>query len=114
MAERYRVILFDNRGAGRSDQPPGPLTMEQMAKDAAGLLDALGIDHAHVFGGSMGGMIALQMALDYPERVDKLVLPENPPILPSERDAHMPSCAPQRESSQGNRARIGDSINEEP
>jgi len=74
LAERYMVILFDNRGAGRSDQPPGPLTIEQMAKDAAGLLDALGIDHAHVFGGSMGGMIALQMALDYPKQVDKLVL----------------------------------------
>lgn len=74
LAERYQVILFDNRGAGRSDQPPGPCSIKQMAEDAAGLLDAIRIDRAHVFGGSMGGMIALQLALDYPERVDRLVL----------------------------------------
>lgn len=74
LADRYKVILFDNRGAGRSDQPPGPCTIEQMAEDTAGLMDALGIDHAHVFGGSMGGMIALQLALDHPKRVDKLLL----------------------------------------
>lgn len=74
LANRYRLILFDNRGAGRSDQPSGPCTIKQMAKDTAGLMDAIEVDHAHVFGGSMGGMIALQMALDFPERVDKLVL----------------------------------------
>lgn len=75
LANRYRLILFDNRGAGRSDQPSGPCTIKQMARDTAGLMDAIvGVDHAHVFGGSMGGMIALQMALDFPERVDKLVL----------------------------------------
>lgn len=74
LADRYKVILFDNRGSGRSDQPAGPFAIEQMAEDTAGLMDALGIDHTHVFGGSMGGMIALQMALDHPERVDKLVL----------------------------------------
>jgi 3-oxoadipate enol-lactonase len=74
LADRYKVIMFDNRGAGRSDRPPGPCTIEQMAGDTVGLMDALGIDHAHLFGGSMGGMIALQMALDHPKRVDKLVL----------------------------------------
>jgi 3-oxoadipate enol-lactonase len=74
LAERYKVILFDNRGAGRSDQPPGPITIEQMARDTVGLMDALAIDQAHIFGGSMGGMIALQMALDHRQRVDKLVL----------------------------------------
>jgi 3-oxoadipate enol-lactonase len=74
LAERYQVILFDNRGAGRSDQPAGTLTINQMAGDAVGLMDSLGIDKAHVFGGSMGGMIALQVALDYPDRVNKLVL----------------------------------------
>ena len=74
LADRYEVILFDNRGSGRSDQLSGQCTIEQMADDAAGLMDALGIDRAHVFGGSMGGMIALQMALDHAKRVDKLVV----------------------------------------
>ena len=74
LADRYKLILFDNRGAGQSDQPPGPCTIEQMAGDTIGLMDAIGIDHAHVFGGSMGGMIALQMAIDHPGKVDKLVL----------------------------------------
>jgi pimeloyl-ACP methyl ester carboxylesterase len=73
LADRYKIILFDNRGSGRSDQS-GPCTIEQMAKDTIGLMDALAIDRAHVFGGSMGGMIALQMALDHPEHVNKLVL----------------------------------------
>lgn len=73
LADHYKVILFDNRGAGRSDQA-GPCTIEQMAKDTVGLMDALAIDRAHVFGASMGGMIALQMALDYPEHINKLVL----------------------------------------
>lgn len=74
LAERYKVILFDNRGAGRSDQPPGPCSIEQMACDSVGLMDALGIDRAHIFGGSMGGMIALQLALDHRERINKLIL----------------------------------------
>jgi pimeloyl-ACP methyl ester carboxylesterase len=74
LAERFQVILFDNRGAGRSDPPLEPITIKQMARDAAGLMGALGIDRAHVFGGSMGGMIALQMALDHGEQIDKLVL----------------------------------------
>lgn len=51
-----------------------PCTIEQMARDTVGLMDALAIDRAHVLGGSMGGMIALQMTLDHPERVNKLVL----------------------------------------
>lgn len=74
LADHYQVILFDNRGSGRSDQPSGPCSIDQMARDTVGLMDALGIDHAHVMGGSMGGMIALQIALDHPERVNKLVL----------------------------------------
>ena len=74
LADRYKVIPFDNRGSGRSDQPAGPFTIEQMTSDTVGLMDFFGIDRAHIFGGSMGGMIALQMALDWPKRVDKLVL----------------------------------------
>ncbi len=74
LARRFQVILFDNRGAGRSDQSVGPITIKQMADDASGMMQALGIDSAHVFGGSMGGMIALQLALDHPEKVNRLLL----------------------------------------
>ena len=72
--DRYKVIMLDNRGARRSDRRPGHCTIAQMAGDTVGLMDTLGIDHAHLFGGSMAGMIALQMALDHPKRIDKLVL----------------------------------------
>jgi pimeloyl-ACP methyl ester carboxylesterase len=74
LAERFRVIAFDNRGAGRSSAPPGPYTTCQMADDAAALLDHLSIDGAHVIGLSLGGMIAQELALAHPERVDRLVL----------------------------------------
>jgi len=70
----YRMILFDNRGAGRSDAPDIPYTMGMMADDIAGLLDAIGINSAHIYGMSMGGMIAQHFALRYPKRVTSLTL----------------------------------------
>jgi len=73
-AARYRVIAFDNRGAGRSATPSPPWTVAAMAQDAVGLLDALGIACAHVVGVSMGGMIAQELAIHHPERVARLVL----------------------------------------
>ena len=74
LAERFRVITFDNRGVGRSDSPTKAYTVREMAADTIGLLDALDIDRAHVFGISMGGMIAQELVLAHPERVDTLML----------------------------------------
>src|SRR3712207_194537 len=74
LAQHFRVIAFDNRGAGRSSAPPGPYTTRQMADDAAALLAHLGIERAHVLGLSLGGMIAQELALAHAERVDRLVL----------------------------------------
>jgi len=73
-SQEYQVIAFDNRGAGRSDKPDSPYTMEMMAEDTAGLLNAIGIDAAHIFGVSMGGMIAQEFALRYPHRVISFIL----------------------------------------
>src|SRR5829696_7657480 len=74
LSERFRVLSFDNRGAGRSDKPPGPYTVAQLADDAVAVLDAAGVGRAHVYGVSLGGMIAQEIALRHPARVDRLVL----------------------------------------
>jgi 3-oxoadipate enol-lactonase len=74
MATRFRCISFDNRGAGRSDKPTEPFTLEQMADDAIAVLDAAGIETAHVVGASMGGVISQIVAVKYPHRVRSLTL----------------------------------------
>jgi 3-oxoadipate enol-lactonase len=74
LAERYRVLWFDNRGIGDSDKPEGPYTARLMADDALQVLDEADIERAHVLGASLGGMIAQELAAAAPERVDKLVL----------------------------------------
>ena len=74
MATRFRIISFDNRGAGRSDKPTVPFTLEQMAEDAIAVLDAAGIETAHVVGASMGGVISQIVAVKHPQRVRSLTL----------------------------------------
>jgi 3-oxoadipate enol-lactonase len=74
LSEHYRTIVFDNRGVGRSDSPAGPYAIPLMASDAAAVLDAAEAGNAHVFGVSMGGMIAQEFTLQYPTRVRSLIL----------------------------------------
>ena len=74
MTDEFRVIRFDNRGIGQSDAPKGPYSIADMADDAVAVLDAAGVQRAHVYGASMGGGIAQEVALRHPERVASLVL----------------------------------------
>jgi pimeloyl-ACP methyl ester carboxylesterase len=74
LADRYRVIAFDNRGAGRTPLPDTPITPASMADDAAAILGELDVPHAHVMGFSMGSAIAQELALRHPDLVDSLVL----------------------------------------
>lgn len=73
-AAGLRVLSFDNRGVGRSDGPAGPYTTAVMADDAVAVLDAAAVRRAHIYGISLGGMIAQEIALRHPGRVDRLVL----------------------------------------
>lgn len=74
LTKQFQVIIFDNRGVGRSDAPSSAYSIEMMANDALGLLDKLGLKQAHVLGHSMGSAIAQTLAYQHPERVKKLIL----------------------------------------
>jgi pimeloyl-ACP methyl ester carboxylesterase len=75
LSQKYRVLMFDNRGAGRTVTPAeGEFTCEMFADDTAALMDAKGIKRANILSMSMGGLIAQELALKYPERVNNLVL----------------------------------------
>jgi 3-oxoadipate enol-lactonase len=74
LAPWYHTIALDNRGAGRSDKPYGHYSLEQMADDAIAVLDAVGVERAHVVGASMGGAITQLLALRHPDRVRSLTL----------------------------------------
>jgi len=73
-SKHFQVIVFDNRDVGRSSEATESYSIPDMADDTAGLVDALGLESAHVFGGSMGGAIAQELALRHQEKVRKLVL----------------------------------------
>lgn len=77
----YKVITFDNRGVGKTDKPSEPYTIKTMADDTIGLMNYLGIDKAHILGYSMGGIIAQELIINYPERVKKLILSSTLPTI---------------------------------
>ncbi|MGI9616419.1 MAG: alpha/beta fold hydrolase [Acidimicrobiales bacterium] len=72
--DHFDVVHYDQRGLGRTSTPDGPYTMDQYSDDAAALIEAVGWERAHVVGTSFGGMVALNLAIDHPERVAKTVL----------------------------------------
>jgi len=83
-ARRFQVLRYDTRGHGRSSVTPGPYTVEQLGRDALGLLDALGIERAHFCGLSLGGMTGMWIAAHEGYRIDRLVL--------ANTAAHMPGA----------------------
>jgi 3-oxoadipate enol-lactonase len=74
LSRKYRVVVFDNRGSGLTDAPDKPYSIAMMADDTAALMDAIGIDRAHILGQSMGGYIAQELAIRHPERAASLTL----------------------------------------
>ena len=74
LRRRFRLVLVDNRGTGCSDRPAGSFGVADMAGDVIAVLDAAGVRRAHVMGVSLGGMVAQEVAITHPERVDGLVL----------------------------------------
>ena len=74
LSEHFRVIAFDNRGAGRSDKPPMEYSIGLFADDTAALMAALDISDAYILGVSMGGYIAQELAINYPDKVRKMIL----------------------------------------
>ncbi len=84
VAGRYRVLRYDTRGHGGTDAPPGPYTLEMLARDAFELLETLGVGRTHFVGLSMGGMIGQLLALTHPEKLRSLVLCDTSSRIPLE------------------------------
>ncbi|MFH5822793.1 3-oxoadipate enol-lactonase [Georgenia sp. AZ-5] len=81
LRERFRVVRYDSRGHGGSSTPEGPYSMTDLAGDVVALLDALGIDKAHFVGISVGGLTGQYLAVEHPERVDRLVVANTAPRI---------------------------------
>jgi pimeloyl-ACP methyl ester carboxylesterase len=82
--ENFRLLLLDNRGVGESDAPEGPYTVAELAADALAVLDAAGVERAHVVGVSLGGFVAQEIAISNADRVDRLVLLSTSPGGPNQ------------------------------
>lgn len=82
LSNYFRVIIYDQRGAGKSERPNEPFTMDMLAEDLAGLMNNLDIKKAHFLGFSLGGMIIQNFVLKYPSRVNKIVLINTSPGIP--------------------------------
>jgi 3-oxoadipate enol-lactonase len=80
-AEGFQVITLDLRGHGRSDKPAGPYSMALFAEDTAQLISSLGLQTVHVLGISLGGMVAIQLGLDFPDLVRSLVIVNSTPEM---------------------------------
>ena len=74
LSQHYRVLDYDHRGYGSSDRPAQSYTLDTWSDDLAALMSALGLERAHIHGGSMGSFIAVNFAARYPHKVDKLIL----------------------------------------
>ena len=74
LRRHFRLVLVDNRGSGSSGQPAGSFSVADMADDIVAVLDAAGVRRAHLLGASLGGMVAQELAITHPERVEGLVL----------------------------------------
>ncbi len=87
LSKRHRLIMPDNRAAGRTEPRDADTSIELMAADCLSLLDSLGLERVHVLGHSMGGMIAVHMASRWPERVNRLVLTATQPTQSARTDS---------------------------
>lgn len=79
LVHHFTLGVIDQRGMGRTEKPPGPYSMVDYAQDAIAVLDKLGWDRAHLVGYSFGGMVAQEMAIRWPERINHLVLAASTP-----------------------------------
>ena len=89
ISKKFKAVIFDNRGAGKSYRPNYPYTMDMFVDDIIGLMDYLKIEKAHICGASLGGMIVQNFAIKYPNRVNKLVLINTFPGFPNQQGIEM-------------------------